>query len=176
MSAAELPSFSTGRFRAEREADWIAFDLLLTIAPDGPQAPEIRLLMGNLQVRQGQWDEATRAFTAHEPDILFLDIQMPGMTGLEVARLASGKCHVVFVTAFDRYAVAAFERVRGACIVVDFGTATTFDVVSPKGEYLGGVIAPGPRRGRAGAAPGPRRAAPSPSSGTRARARPRSST
>lgn len=40
-------------------------------------------------------------------------------------------------------AVAAFERVRGACIVVDFGTATTFDVVSPKGEYLGGVICPG---------------------------------
>jgi DNA-binding LytR/AlgR family response regulator len=54
--------------------------------------------------------EATRAFNTHAPDILFLDIQMPGMTGLEVAQLASGKCHVVFVTAFDRYAVAAFER------------------------------------------------------------------
>ncbi len=40
-------------------------------------------------------------------------------------------------------AVAAFERLRGACIIVDFGTATTFDCVSPKGEYLGGVIAPG---------------------------------
>jgi type III pantothenate kinase len=40
-------------------------------------------------------------------------------------------------------AVAAFERVRGGCIVVDFGTATTFDVVTPKGEYLGGAIAPG---------------------------------
>jgi type III pantothenate kinase len=40
-------------------------------------------------------------------------------------------------------AVAAFERVQGGAIVVDFGTATTFDCVSPKGEYLGGVIAPG---------------------------------
>lgn len=40
-------------------------------------------------------------------------------------------------------AVAAFERVKGPAIVVDFGTATTFDCVSPKGEYLGGVIAPG---------------------------------
>jgi type III pantothenate kinase len=40
-------------------------------------------------------------------------------------------------------AVAAYEEVRGGCIVVDFGTATTWDVVSPKGEYLGGVIAPG---------------------------------
>jgi type III pantothenate kinase len=39
--------------------------------------------------------------------------------------------------------VAAFEKYGGPCIVVDFGTATTFDVVSRKGEYLGGVIAPG---------------------------------
>jgi type III pantothenate kinase len=39
--------------------------------------------------------------------------------------------------------VAAFEKFGGPCIVVDFGTATTFDVVSPKGEYLGGVITPG---------------------------------
>jgi type III pantothenate kinase len=40
-------------------------------------------------------------------------------------------------------AVAAFERFAGGVIVVDFGTATTFDCVTPKGEYLGGVIAPG---------------------------------
>jgi type III pantothenate kinase len=39
--------------------------------------------------------------------------------------------------------VAAFEQFGGPCIVVDFGTATTFDVVSKKGEYLGGVITPG---------------------------------
>lgn len=39
--------------------------------------------------------------------------------------------------------VAAFERYGGPCIVVDFGTATTFDVISERGEYLGGVIAPG---------------------------------
>lgn len=42
-------------------------------------------------------------------------------------------------------AVAAYALVDQAVIVVDFGTATTFDVVSPKGEYLGGVIAPGIR-------------------------------
>ena len=40
-------------------------------------------------------------------------------------------------------AVAAYERFKGGLIVVDFGTATTFDCVTPKGEYLGGVIAPG---------------------------------
>ena len=39
--------------------------------------------------------------------------------------------------------VGAFETYGGPCIVVDFGTATTFDAVSPKGEYLGGSIAPG---------------------------------
>jgi len=39
--------------------------------------------------------------------------------------------------------VAAYEKFGGPCVVVDFGTATTFDVVSPKGEYLGGIITPG---------------------------------
>jgi len=40
-------------------------------------------------------------------------------------------------------AVAAFEKYGGPCVVVDFGTATTFDCVSKKGEYMGGVICPG---------------------------------
>jgi len=40
-------------------------------------------------------------------------------------------------------AVAAYEKVGGPCVIVDFGTATTFDAVSAKGEYLGGAIAPG---------------------------------
>jgi DNA-binding LytR/AlgR family response regulator len=54
--------------------------------------------------------QAMHAMSAYAPDVLFLDIQMPGMDGLEVARQASGKCHVVFVTAYDKYAVAAFEQ------------------------------------------------------------------
>jgi type III pantothenate kinase len=40
-------------------------------------------------------------------------------------------------------AVAAFEKYGGPCIIVDFGTATTFDCVSAKGDYMGGVICPG---------------------------------
>jgi type III pantothenate kinase len=40
-------------------------------------------------------------------------------------------------------AVAAFERVQGTCVVVDFGTAITYDAVSAAGEYLGGIITPG---------------------------------
>src|ERR1700682_942910 len=54
--------------------------------------------------------QAMHAMSTHTPDVLFLDIQMPGMDGLEVAQQASGKCHVVFVTAYDKYAVAAFEQ------------------------------------------------------------------
>jgi len=53
---------------------------------------------------------ALREVAAHMPDILFLDIQMPGLSGLEVAKHASGKCHIAFVTAYDQYAVAAFEQ------------------------------------------------------------------
>ena len=40
-------------------------------------------------------------------------------------------------------AVAGYEKVKGGVVVVDFGTSTNFDVVTPKGEYLGGVLAPG---------------------------------
>lgn len=54
--------------------------------------------------------QAMRALQAQRPDVIFLDVHMPGMTGLEVARLASGRCHVVFVTAYSHYAVAAFEQ------------------------------------------------------------------
>jgi DNA-binding LytR/AlgR family response regulator len=54
--------------------------------------------------------EALQALGQHAPDILFLDIQMPGLSGLDVAKQASGKCHVAFVTAYDQYAVAAFEQ------------------------------------------------------------------
>jgi DNA-binding LytR/AlgR family response regulator len=54
--------------------------------------------------------QATKLLEEHRPDVLFLDIQMPGCTGLEVARAASGRCHVVFVTGYDQHAVAAFEH------------------------------------------------------------------
>ena len=54
--------------------------------------------------------QAIEALDKFQPDILFLDIQMPGRNGLEVARHASGKAHVVFVTAYDAYAIQAFEE------------------------------------------------------------------
>jgi len=54
-------------------------------------------------------DSGLEALQRHRPDVMFLDIEMPGMTGLDLAREASGRCHVVFVTAYTQYAVAAFD-------------------------------------------------------------------
>ncbi len=54
--------------------------------------------------------EALRAMHELQPQVLFLDIQMPCMSGLEVAQQASGRAHVVFITAYDQHAVEAFDR------------------------------------------------------------------
>ena len=54
--------------------------------------------------------EAAEAIAQHEPEVAFLDIQMPGLTGLEVAQGIEGRTRIVFVTAFDEYAVQAFEQ------------------------------------------------------------------
>ena len=54
--------------------------------------------------------EAVRLIDDENPAIVFLDIRMPGLTGLEVAARIDKKTHVVFVTAFDQYAVDAFDR------------------------------------------------------------------
>jgi DNA-binding LytR/AlgR family response regulator len=52
---------------------------------------------------------ALEALEDRAPDFMFLDIQMPEMTGVEVARHVGGRAHVVFVTAYDQYAIQAFE-------------------------------------------------------------------
>ena len=54
--------------------------------------------------------EAVELIAAHAPDIAFLDIKMPGLTGLEVAQGIEGATRVVFVTAYDEFAVQAFEH------------------------------------------------------------------
>lgn len=54
--------------------------------------------------------EAVHAVREHRPAFAFLDIEMPRMNGLEAARAVGELTHVVFVTAYDRYAVEAFER------------------------------------------------------------------
>ncbi|MDB5673171.1 MAG: hypothetical protein JWM65_153 [Sphingomonas bacterium] len=82
---------------------------------EAPQRHELRAMLAGL------WPELTivaecadglaaiEALAAHAPDIAFLDIRMPGVSGLEVARQASGTTQLVFITAYDEFAVAAFE-------------------------------------------------------------------
>lgn len=53
--------------------------------------------------------EAVKAITELSPDLVFLDIQMPKLDGFEVAELAGGKTRYIFATAFDQYAIKAFE-------------------------------------------------------------------
>jgi DNA-binding LytR/AlgR family response regulator len=54
--------------------------------------------------------EALRAINEEEPEVAFLDIRMPGLTGIELAKRMDARTHVIFVTAFDQYAVEAFDR------------------------------------------------------------------
>lgn len=58
----------------------------------------------------GNGAEALALMREHEPDVVFLDIKMPLLSGLDVAASVGDNCHVVFVTAYDEYAVEAFER------------------------------------------------------------------
>jgi len=67
--------------------------------------PELRIV-----AEAGNGVEALAMFEAREPDVMFLDIRMPEMSGLDVAHALAGRCHTVFVTAYDEYAVAAFEE------------------------------------------------------------------
>jgi DNA-binding LytR/AlgR family response regulator len=53
--------------------------------------------------------EALQLIERHQPDVLFLDIHMPGLTALDVARQAQGKCQVIFVSDHDTHATAAFD-------------------------------------------------------------------
>ena len=87
------------------------------IADDEPHlsralATELQRLWPDLELvhvaRNGV--EAAERIAALQPDLAFLDIQMPGLSGLEVAQGIEGRTRVVFVTAFDEYAVQAFEH------------------------------------------------------------------
>ena len=85
--------------------------------------------------------QAIRALETHHPDVLFLDIQMPGLTGLDVARVASGRCHVVFVTAYDQYAVAAFDQGAVDYVMKPFSSARLAMAVARVRERMKGAPA-----------------------------------
>ena len=67
--------------------------------------PELRIVA---QARNGR--EAVEYFEDHEPQVVFLDVHMPGLSGIDAARSMVGRTQIVFVTAFEQYAVKAFEQ------------------------------------------------------------------
>jgi DNA-binding LytR/AlgR family response regulator len=67
--------------------------------------PELEIVA---EARNGR--EAIRLFDETKPEVCFLDIQMPGLSGVDVAQHVGRRAHIVFVTAFDEYAVKAFEQ------------------------------------------------------------------
>jgi DNA-binding LytR/AlgR family response regulator len=85
--------------------------------------------------------EALHAIQETSPDIAFLDVEMPGMTGVEVAQAVNGRCHVVFVTAYDKYAVAAFEQQAADYILKPYSRERLAASVSRLRERLQGVPA-----------------------------------
>ena len=85
--------------------------------------------------------QAVRALEEHDPDILFLDIQMPGLSGLDVAQQVNGRCHVVFVTAFDDYAIPAFEQGAVDYVLKPLSTARLATTVARLKKRIGSAPA-----------------------------------
>jgi DNA-binding LytR/AlgR family response regulator len=81
--------------------------------------------------------QALRLLDDRRPDVLFLDIEMPGATGLEVARQANGRVHVVFVTAYDQHAVAAFDQGAVDYVLKPVSAARLFTAVTRLKQRLG---------------------------------------
>ena len=93
--------------------------------------PELDVVV---QARNGR--EAVEQFEALLPDICFLDVQMPGLSGVEAARHIGRRAHIVFVTAFDQYAVQAFEHGALDYLVKPVEPARLADTVARLRERL----------------------------------------
>jgi DNA-binding LytR/AlgR family response regulator len=86
--------------------------------------------------------EALDALDRCKPEVMFLDIEMPGLSGLEVARAAGGRCHVVFVTAYNQHAVAAFEHGAVDYVMKPFNAARLAAAIARVRDRLGARPAP----------------------------------
>ncbi len=81
-----------------------------------PQRQELRTLLSELWPELNVVAEcedglsALEALEQHRPQVALLDIRMPGVSGLEVARAAGPQCHVIFITAYEEYALRAFDQ------------------------------------------------------------------
>jgi DNA-binding LytR/AlgR family response regulator len=89
------------------------------------------------QARNGR--EAVKLFEAKRPDVCFLDVHMPGLSGVEAAREIGRRAHLVFVTAYDHYAVQAFAHGVLDYLVKPVEPARLADTVARLKERLGGA-------------------------------------
>ncbi len=86
--------------------------------------------------------QALRLIDELQPSVVFLDIEMPGATGLEVARQVAGRCHVVFVTAYDQHAVAAFDQGAVDYVLKPVSAARLYTAVTRVKQRLVGSAPP----------------------------------
>ena len=93
--------------------------------------PELTIVA---EARNGR--EAVRLFDEHHPDICFLDVHMPGLSGVEAANHIGRRAHLVFVTAFDHYAVQAFAQGALDYVMKPVESARLADTVSRLRERL----------------------------------------
>ncbi|WP_374563004.1 LytR/AlgR family response regulator transcription factor [Ideonella sp.] len=94
--------------------------------------PELQIVA---QARNGR--EAVEMYEAQQPDICFLDVHMPGLSGVEAAREIGRRAHLVFVTAFDQYALKAFEHGVLDYLVKPVEPARLADTVARLQERVG---------------------------------------
>jgi DNA-binding LytR/AlgR family response regulator len=99
--------------------------------------PELQVVA---QARNGR--EAVELFEATRPDVCFLDVQMPGLSGVDAARAIGRRAHLVFVTAFDEYAVEAFAQGALDYVVKPVQAARLADTVARLRERLREARAP----------------------------------
>ena len=92
------------------------------------------------QARNGR--EAVELFDALRPSVVFLDVHMPGMSGIEAARAIARRAALVFVTAYEQYAVQAFEHGALDYLVKPFDEARLGDTVQRLKERLARPAAP----------------------------------
>jgi DNA-binding LytR/AlgR family response regulator len=97
------------------------------------------------QARNGR--EAIELFEMHAPQVVFLDVHMPGMSGIEAARSMAGRTQIVFVTAYEQYAVQAFEQGAIDYLVKPFEEARLAQAVARLLQRLAAeaALAPVPR-------------------------------
>lgn len=93
--------------------------------------PELEIVA---DARNGR--EAVEMFDIHQPQVVFLDVHMPGMNGIEAARSIERRAQIVFVTAFEQYAVQAFEQGAIDYLVKPFDEQRLADTVNRLRERL----------------------------------------